>query len=392
MLAVVLAIRDLRHDFGAFLGLTIALAAILTPLLLLTALKNGITGAMLDELRNDHSVLQIQFLNDTTITPERYAEIQALPEVGFHAPMGRQISETILLETSDLRSEAATLMASGAGDPLLGMDAAPDVFEVILSSRVQEQLQVETGDTISIVISDRRSNKDFEHDLTVLGTSDVLSGRFVLGHPDLALAIQYIASGTAVSFLGFAGDPPINQTPEITRLRLYADEIRNVAPLATQLRKMGFVIRSEEGRITGILQLERNLSWILQAIVFLAGTGYVLALSVSLWVNVKRKRKSLAMLRLMGLSTRNMVLFPITQGACVAFTGAIVAVGVAGAVGGILNAQFDGALPAQARIARISGLELLALLFATFAASLFAAGLAGHAISTLQPKEALRDA
>lgn len=387
-----LAMKDLRHDYGAFMGLSVALAAVLAPLLLLSSLKTGITGALLDELRSNPRTLQLQFLNDKTISPAMFDEIAALPGVGFIAPLGRQIAETIEISTEDLRSEAATLQSSGQGDPLLGDLASPTLTETIVSRTLANRLEIEAGQSITLILSNRRTGAEFDINVVVKGVSDQLSGRFVLAHPDLTLAVQSVAAGTAVPAFDIPGNDPISETPDITRLRLYAKGLADVAPLAEELERRGFVIGSEGERIAGILELERNLNWLLSAIVLLAGLGYSLALSVSLWVNVHRKRKSLAMLRLMGLKTRDMVLFPLIQAGSVATLGTLLAIAVTLGIGVVINARFDGSLPAGADIAQVTFAQAAFVFAATAAASIFSGSFGGFAISRLEPKEALRDA
>lgn len=387
-----LALKDLRHEFGAFFGLCTALAAVLAPLLLLSSLKAGITGALLDELRRDPKALQLEFLNDTSISPAILADISALPGVGFIAPLGRQIAETVEIATADLRSEPATLQSSGTGDPLLADATAPDRREIVVSHLLADRLEIGVGDSVVAILSNRRSGAEFDVDVTVGGVSSLLTGRFVLAHPDLTLAVQAVAAGTAVPDFSIAGNAPMTDVPDVTRLRLYARALTDVAPLAGELERRGFIIGSESGRINGILALERNLSWLLGAIVLLAGVGYLLALSVSLWVNVQRKRKSLAMLRLMGLTTRNMVLFPLIQAAAVATVGTLLAFCVSVGVGQVLNMRFAGALPAGASIVQITLAQAGFVLVATCAASILSGSFGGFAISRLQPKEALRNA
>ena len=386
-----LAIKDLRHDLGSSLGLCVALAAVLAPLLLLFAIKTGITGALFDQLRSDPRNLQLQFLNDSTITSQMQAEIAMLPGVGFAAPLGRQIAETVELTTPALRTEPATLQSSGTGDPFLRQMAPPEVRDIILSQRLSERLELAVGESAIVILSNRQSGDVFEVDVTVTGISPDLSGRFVLAHPELTLAVQSVAAGTAVPAFDIPGNPPLQRDQDVTRMRLYAANLTDVAPLVSALEQRGFIIGSQAVRIKGILQLERNLAWLLGALVTIAAIGYTLALSVSLWVNVQRKRKSLAMLRLMGLQTRDMILFPLTQAASIAVLGTLVAIAVTISVAAIVNIQFAGSLPADAKVAQITLTQAIVVLVTTVAVSVFSGSFGGLSISKLQPKEALRD-
>lgn len=390
MIAVALALKDVRHDLRNFLGLTIALAAVLGPLMVLLALKTGVTTALLDDLRSDPAVLEITFQGDRSIPPPLLAEIAAMDTVGFVAPLARQITETIELEGPAGTVEPATPRSSGPGDPLLGQLAPPDARQIVLSQRLANQLQAAAGDRVTAILTNRKSGAEFDLPLTVLGIAPDLRGRFVLSHPDLPFFAQAVAGGLAVPELDIPGTEPRAEERDVTRLRLYAKDLRSVAPLEAALTQRGFFVRSERQRIAGILRLEQNLNAILWVIAGFAGGGYVLSLAVNLWSSVQRKRKSLAMLRLMGLRTNQMMLFPVVQGlaaAMMCFGFALVLCLTAGAV---LNASFDGSLPGGQRVASLRAVDALTLLAATLLASALAAGWSGLAIANLDPKEALR--
>ncbi len=392
MIAAELALRDARHDARTFLGLALALASVLAPLLVLLAMKTGIAGALLDELRTAPDTLRIDFAGDQTISPERYSEIAALQGVGFVAPLPRGISSTVELVGPELRAEYASLWSTGPGDPMLGGLAAPEPGEVVLSPRVAGNLRVGPGDEIAIVLANVDTGAAFERPLRVIGISERLTARFVLVRDQLAFAADAVQRGVEVPALDIPGRPDTADAPDITRLRLFAADLARVAEVESRLTAMGFVVESQGERIDSILRLEQNMNRILLTIGGLSGAGFMIALAISLGVNVDRKRRSLAMLNLMGTPTRDLMVFPVIQGLLVAIVGIAMAFALFAGVAAILNATFADGLPAGARIVTLPLGDVAWIVAGTLLASATAACLGGLRIARLEPKEALRDA
>ena len=114
-----LALADLRHEWGMALCYVAALAAILTPLLVLDGLRAGVIQGLTDELRSNPSKLRIHLPGTLQLTPETVATIGALDGIGYIEPMSRSIAARLLLAGPGGAVDTVDLLPSSAGDPLL---------------------------------------------------------------------------------------------------------------------------------------------------------------------------------------------------------------------------------------------------------------------------------
>jgi putative ABC transport system permease protein len=109
---------------------------------------------------------------------------------------------------------------------------------------------------------------------------------------------------------------------------------------------------------------------------------------------VERKQRDLSLLRLIGLSRRDLVVFPLIQALIIAGAGAALASLLALTVAGLVNRlPLAGANAAGARAICVIEAEhlLLAFLVSLLGAALSAA-FAGYRAARIEPAEGLRDA
>ena len=66
----------------------------------------------------------------------------------------------------------------------------------------------------------------------------------------------------------------------------------------TAAASQGVEISTRAEEIAGLIGLDRNLALLFSTIAALGGAGYLVSLALSLWANVARKRRDLALLRL----------------------------------------------------------------------------------------------
>ncbi|MFM7610852.1 MAG: FtsX-like permease family protein, partial [Alphaproteobacteria bacterium] len=121
---------------------------------------------------------------------------------------------------------------------------------------------------------------------------------------------------------------------------------------------------------------------------------YLVSLGVGLYANVERKQRDLSLLRLIGLSRRDLVVFPLLQALIIAAAGAASAGLLALSVAELVNRlPLGGANPAGGRALCVIAVEhlLLALLVSLLGAALSAA-FAGYRAARIEPAEGLRDA
>jgi putative ABC transport system permease protein len=173
--------------------------------------------------------------------------------------------------------------------------------------------------------------------------------------------------------------------------RMYARTINDVEPLRRLLAAEGIEVHTESQRISEVTELDRHLTRIFWLIATVGMAGGVAALVASLYASIERKRRELAVLRLIGLSRSCLIRFPVYQSLVLAtgsyFVAAVVFHGIAITINQLFSSQLHGGerfcrLPAVDQIGALIG----ALFFAVLAATLAAAR-----VNSSSPAEALRE-
>ena len=137
--------------------------------------------------------------------------------------------------------------------------------------------------------------------------------------------------------------------------------------------------------------LDRNLGRVFWLIAFLGTLGFVASLAANLLANVERKRRELSVVRLIGFSTKSIVMFPLAQALLIGILGAIGAAAVYFPVASLLNAWFADSLQSGEYICRLLPGHLLAAAAGTLICAGLAAAWAGHRAARVEPAEGLRD-
>lgn len=394
-----LALADFRHDWRVSACLVLALAAVMTPLLVLFGLKSGMVYTLQQRLLADPVNREVVIVGSQRLTPEWIADLAKRPDVGFLAPRSRSLSATLDARGAEGKSyPGLEMVPSAAGDPLLPEGAQPPSARAVwLSATAAQRLGVTVGGSFTAQVA-RTLNGETQAarvPLTVAGLIPESSfGRAAAFVPvDLLLATEDFRDGHAAPALGVdAGTPRDPAEPRLfAGLRLYARDLDGVAPLAERLRAQGMEVRTRAAEIESVKAIDRVLGLIVVVLAAIGATGFLLSLGASLWANVERKRRDLALLRLIGFSGVAAASFPAVQGLVVAVLGVL----LSGAVYLGVAAGFDAALGqnlgANEFVCRLPPLHFAAAAAATLAAALLAALAAGRRAAHVDPAESLRD-
>jgi putative ABC transport system permease protein len=393
-----LAASDAVHDRRLFLCFALALAAVLAPLLIVFGLKHGVMDDMLAGLRNDPRNREIINVANRTIPPAWFADMAKRPEVGFVAPRTRTLSLMASVGTpaDRLRGQRAELITSGPSDPLLGAAAsslAPDAFA--LSEALATRLRVKAGDGLVLWIVRQGEGGPQRFDIEARVASVVPSAveqRAAVFAPLAVIAdIEDSFDGRAVAHRGWAGNAPMADRP-FAGFRLFAARIEDVGGLERELTEAGYEVRTAADRIAWVLGLDRNLNQLFAVIAACALLGFTVALAASLWANVERKRRELSILRLLGLGSGTLMVFPVAQAALVAAVGALLAFALFALAAGGINIAFANAYAADKPLCRIEAWHALAAALGTLCVALLAGAMAARQAARIEPAEGLRDA
>jgi len=175
--------------------------------------------------------------------------------------------------------------------------------------------------------------------------------------------------------------------------RMYAATIDDVPKLKQFLEGPGQALRvhTEASRIRDVVELNTYLTLIFWLIAVVGIVGGLASLIASLYASVERKKKEMAVLRLLGLSGGKLFRFPIYQGIIIAGGGYLVAMAFFQLLAYTINTLFAAHLQKGESFCELPWPYALASLAATIAIAVLAASLAAWRATRIEPAEALRD-
>jgi putative ABC transport system permease protein len=336
-----LVLKDIVHEFAAFACSTIGLAAVLAPLLLLFALRSGIVEGMRSDLIDDPRAREIVNVVNRGHTQAFFDALTKSPDVAFVIPRTRTLSATILLANTKSPQELARaeLFATAPGDPLLrGLSQGrPD--EIILSDSLARRLGLAAGDQ-TIASVQRQQGGQMQAAQVVLQVSAIApASRFARDAVFAPLAFNLGVEDFQDGRLSALTEPTqFIRDPDrrYAGFRIYAKRLEDVSIIDRRLRPEGEVF-SRIDDVEMLLSLDRNLTLLFLLIAGLGGGGFVLSLGVGIWSAIDRKQGDLGILRLLGATRSDMILFPFIHGQVVALCGAGIATILALSICDLMN-------------------------------------------------------
>jgi len=393
-----LALEDLWHDRKVSLCIAASLVAVIAPLLLLFGLKHGVVSQLQDELLRDPRNLEIKMLSSGNYDDAWITALRQRPETGFAIGQTRTLNTQADLFVGMQRFvESAEIIPTEVGDPQLNLGTlAPTGNQVILSDRAAQRLQVKVGDTVRLRAERRLDgrNERGELNLSVLAVLDGARFGRAAGFvaPPLLLSLEHFRDGYAVSAFGVdTGKPLGDLQPLYARARVYAHDIDQVAPLERWLNEQRIETSSRLADIDNVKAINHVLGLIFSVIALAALIGCVASMVGAFLANIDRKRKSLAVLRLLGFNRPAVAGFVVLQALLLSLAGYLGGL-VFYFIGSLLFDRLLGSSQATGTfVCHITiGHGLAALLLTFLVAALVAVIGAVRAIS-IEPAESLRE-
>lgn len=398
-----LAFADMRHEWQMFLCYAIALAAVLAPLMVLYGLKYGVVTSLTSQLLADPANREILVIGNRDYERDWLADLSERPEVGFLMPRTRSIAATLYTSAEvggRTGLELAELVPSGPGDPLLPPGTPPlQGHRVAISHALAQALDVAAGATIGGTairqIGDARQRVDLPLEVAAVLPQRAFQRKAVLAPLDLLEAVEDYRDGLAVPRYGWEGEAGNRSDGGRARsyasFRIYASSLEAVGPLVDHLTAQGIEVRSQVAEIEAVQRLDSSLGHIFTIVAGLGGIGYLLALGASLWSNVERKQRDLSVIRFLGLSSADLVRFPMLQAFGVATGGLVMAFGLYLAAESVINAVFAVPTLEGQAVCVLQPVHYLIAAGATLAAAAVASALAGWRASLIEPAEGMRN-
>jgi len=214
-IVIELAVADLHHEWVLTLCMTLTVAAVLAPLLLLLGLKHGTIETLRARLVEDPVYREIKPNQTMNLPPQWFDEWRQRPGVAFLLP-------TILRGASVIRGYRKNsrefllldLVPTGPGDPLIGENQSPipGDGQIVLSSPAAEAFGAKQGDALTLEVDrTRRGTRESQQmEMAVVG---ILPGKAdelprIYASLDLVVAIETYREGMAVPKFGWPGGAP----------------------------------------------------------------------------------------------------------------------------------------------------------------------------------------
>ncbi|MDR7281484.1 putative ABC transport system permease protein [Pseudomonas corrugata] len=393
-----LALQDLWHDRKVSLCIAASLVAVIAPLLLLFGLKHGVVSQLQDELLRDPRNLEVKMLSNGNYDTAWIERLRQRPETGFALGQTRSLNtQADLLIGMQRFVEGAEIIATEPGDPLLNLASLNPVGnQVILSASAAQRLQAKAGDSVQLRAMRRLDgvNERGEMTLTVLAVLDAARFGRAAGFvaPPLLLGLERFRDGYQVSGFGVdTGKPQGNLQPLYARARVYARDIDQVAPLEHWLNEQHIETSSRLADIDNVKAINHVLGLIFGVIAMAALIGCVASMVGAFLANIDRKRKSLAVLRLLGFKRRAVGGFVVLQALVLSLAGYIGGLGFY-AVGSHLFDYLLGSSQATGTfVCHITAWHGVAALLLTFLVAALVAAIGALRAINIQPAESLRE-
>jgi len=395
--AASLAVADFLHEWRVSVCLVLALAAVLGPLLALFGLKSGIVTTMRERLRADPVNREIVLRGHHTLGPSWFAELRARADVGFVVPRTRWLSASMTLETAGgVVLPDVDMVPTGEGDPLLSSPAPSALGDVLLTATAAHKLKVVAGAQLEGIVGRRMGGvpEAVRVPLVVRGVlPETAFGRdAVFVSLPLLTASEDYRDGVAVPALGVTeGEPARGDERVFASARLYARGLDDVAPLAELLRTQNVEVVTRAREIDTVKRIDRVLSSIFLALATLGIAGCLASLATSLWANVDRKRREIALLRLVGLRSGPVVSFPLVQALLVAVGGIALAGAAYAVMATVFNRMFTSELAREELVCKLEPADALIAAGLTVLLALVASVVGGYRALRIDPAESLRE-
>lgn len=398
-----LAWRDWLHEFGLSFCAVLALASILSPLLILHGVHMGVVERLRANLMRDPAVLVIVPQGSGVAGyDELFLEkIRALP--GIRYVIGRTRDVAAEIEATSKAGKRLTLFldATSEGDPLLDNFAAKlprsskGQLEIVLSASAAKKLAVQPGDQIETALARRqKSGRLMRLPLKFLVVSvlpPVAHGNDIgLVDMETLVAIQDFRDGLQSDLLGNEGENNLLPERRLAAFRAYANGLDAVEDIEKWFLSQDIKVSTRGRDIAAIRKIDSTLGAVIMLIAGAGITGFFAFIASSSEASVRRKWKQMGMLRLSGFSRSSILAFPLAQTLITGVSGCLLAFGVYGFVAACIDFMFASETGGES-ICSLSAAFLLRAFLGVQIIALLASGRAALRAAKISPASVIRE-
>lgn len=210
-----LAALHLRHEWILSLCLVIALAAVISPLLVLLGLKHGTIHTLRERLVEDPVFREIRPAQTREFKPEWFSDVSTWPGIGFLTPTILPLSSVMsVVHPVTGKAELFDLIPTAGGDPLLleNGGVVPDDSQAVLTAEAARRLGIAAGGDILARVTRTRGGRTEAAEVTlrVAAVLDARAGSLPRIYAPLSfvLDVEAYKEGYAAPARGWAGDTP----------------------------------------------------------------------------------------------------------------------------------------------------------------------------------------
>lgn len=365
-LVLTLAFKELRHDWKATGVLLCVIVSIVTPLLILFGLKQGVINTQRELLLNDPCNLEIKMLGHYHLSPLWFEQKAKDSRIQFIIPITRFLNTDINIIDKENKNSFVDLIPTGQGDPLLKLTAiaAPvQDNEVLITHALAKRLHINKGEQIQSQLF-RKMNNESQTSHASLLVKDILPDYSCLQRSAILTTLNFLKTvedfkeGQQVDLFKVENNKLVtlkkkpndfkqlsknnhsffsskNKNPELieqpiktesvvptqtkttyAKARIFAKSLEDVTALSDELRSSSEEIEviSKAAEIEKLKQLNNFLNILLLIVLLIGAVGGGLALGGNFLLTIERKRLQIAQLRLLGIGKKQVNLFLWVQG------------------------------------------------------------------------------
>lgn len=335
--AAYLAFKDWMHEFALSLCAVLAVASIVTPLLILFGVRTGVIDHMRENLKNDPSVLVLmpEGSRGAGFTEKIIRAIQSRKECSFCIGRTRDVASELMVRKEG-SPVSITLEATEKNDPLLmRAHLSPPSpghrpFEIVLSAQSAKKLGVKAGDMLSASISRRLATgkyekKDFELTVTGILPEGIIGTDTGFVPLSFLFGIQDYRDGKERGIFSAQGEESPGEARFFESFRAYARNIDAVEPFEAWFASQNIPVKTRSRDIANVRSIDQTLSAIILIISAASIVGLFAFMASTVHASVRRKWKVLGMLRLLGYSRMSLLLYPVSQAFLTGICGLVTA-------------------------------------------------------------------
>lgn len=394
-----LSLADLWYDKKVSFCIIASVISVITPLLLLFSLKYGIVSQLRQQLLNDPQNLEVKIVGNLQLDNEMFQWIEQQPETAFVIPLTRSLNtQADLMKDASHFVNNAEVIPTAKGDPITeNLPLLNHKNQILLSSLSAEKMQVDVGNRVKMVITrqlDGKLEKGIA-ELEVIGIIPEINYSRAAAFVTLDLLIEmenYYDGYVSNVFITSKGNinPPSHTS--FARARIYAKALENVAPLAFKLREKNIDTRTQAKAIENMQAIDRVLNFIFSVIAMTAVFGCVLSFTGSFLSNIERKRKDIALMRLLGFRSRDIMLYLLNQAMMLSCLAFILSCILFMAGNYAFNLVLGENLVSQSVVSQLQFYHFIFAFLLTLLISSTVVVIGGRRAVKIQPAESLREA